>query len=479
MTKNLLLLICILTALTAFAQPKVTVSDELRTRDSEEFFLVGAHKDTLMILYESKNLYVLQKYDENLKTTDSYILGLKASHPDVIGVFRSKMGYEILYTYFEQGVSYVKDCRLNERGLTDTIFTLVETKERLSFDEDKVIVSDDKSKVLFYAEDKDYNYKFWACDLTKKAGLKKFTAELSKDEKNCDFTQALISNDGTAYLIYDFNNVRSKRKSSAIRVDMYKDQTEKTRITIPMENSLWMDSRFEIDNLNGSLVGIGFYSMESTAFANGIFWTQIPLSNPENAKLKFNMLSETTVTNFTGKKPGKHKGRFDNTLLRTLILRKDGGVLLFGEKYKTYTRRYNNGPMGFRYDTQGTQISYYYDDLLNVSLHPDGNIHWQQVLFKSQTSQDDFGVFSSYFLFKTKNALRVLYNDQISLETNLNEYVVTGKGENVRNSLLNTAQIDKIRLRVRDALQTDFNTVFVPAHTRNGLKFVKLYFTGN
>jgi hypothetical protein len=131
MTKNLLILICILTALTAFAQPKVTVSDELRTRDSEEFFLVGAHKDTLMILYESKNLYVLQKYDENLKTKDSYVLGLKASHPDVIGVFRSKMGYEIIYTYFEQGISYIKDCRLNERGLTDTIFTLVETKDFL------------------------------------------------------------------------------------------------------------------------------------------------------------------------------------------------------------------------------------------------------------------------------------------------------------------------------------------------------------
>ena len=110
-----------------------------------------------------------------------------------------------------------------------------------------------------------------------------------------------------------------------------------------------------------------------------------------------------------------------------------------------------------------------------ISIHPDGKTHWKTILHKKQYSQDDDGIYSSFFLFKTPSNLRFLFNDEIRYENTVSEYVLNGVGAYERKSLLSTANLD-LRLRFRDAMQVSAQELIVPSERRNRLRLVKLQY---
>ena len=120
-------------------------------------------------------------------------------------------------------------------------------------------------------------------------------------------------------------------------------------------------------------------------------------------------------------------------------------------------------------------VDYFYDDIFLVSIHPDGEIHWNTILHKKQYSQNDDAIFSSFFLLKTPSSLRFLFNDEIKYENTVSEYVVNGIGVSDRNSILSTED-QKLRLRFRDAIQVAANELIVPSENRNKLKLIRVTF---
>jgi hypothetical protein len=94
-------------------------------------------------------------------------------------------------------------------------------------------------------------------------------------------------------------------------------------------------------------------------------------------------------------------------------------------------------------------------------------------MHKKQYSQDDDGIYSSFFVFKTASSLRFLFNDEIKYENTVSEYVLRGNGRFDRNSLMSTENL-KLRLRFRDAMQIDANTLLIPSERRNRLKIARL-----
>jgi hypothetical protein len=108
-----------------------------------------------------------------------------------------------------------------------------------------------------------------------------------------------------------------------------------------------------------------------------------------------------------------------------------------------------------------------------ISVHPNGEEHWKKVLYKKQYSQDDQGIYSSYFLFKTPQNVRLIFNDEIKFENTVSEYLVKGNGINERHSLLST-ELLKLRLRFRDAVQISADRVIVPSERRGQLRVAKI-----
>ena len=120
-------------------------------------------------------------------------------------------------------------------------------------------------------------------------------------------------------------------------------------------------------------------------------------------------------------------------------------------------------------------IDFYYDDLFLISFHPDGALHWKNILHKKQYSQDDDAVYSSYFLTKTPSALRLVFNDEVKQSNTVSEYVVRGNGEYDRNAVMNTEQKD-LSIRFRDGIQISASAFVAPSERRHKIKLVKVSF---
>ena len=128
------------------------------------------------------------------------------------------------------------------------------------------------------------------------------------------------------------------------------------------------------------------------------------------------------------------------------------------------------------YKRQGRYtVDHYYEDLFLFSVHPDGEHHWEKILHKKQFSQDDDAAFSSFFLVKTPQRLRLIYNDEIRNENTVSEYIIKGSGEYDRNSILNTAS-QELRLRFRESKQVAYNEIIVPSERKSRLKLVRMQF---
>ena len=118
-------------------------------------------------------------------------------------------------------------------------------------------------------------------------------------------------------------------------------------------------------------------------------------------------------------------------------------------------------------------MDYYYEDVMVFSLHANGDLHWQTLLHKKQYSQDDDAMYSSFFVFRTPEKLRILYNDEIRHESTVSEYVIRGNGYHKRNSVFST-DYQKLGLRFRDAMQVGYYECVIPSERNNRLNLVRI-----
>lgn len=100
---------------------------------------------------------------------------------------------------------------------------------------------------------------------------------------------------------------------------------------------------------------------------------------------------------------------------------------------------------------------------------------WEKVFHKRQYSQDDQGLFSSFFIFHTNSVLRIIFNDAISSEGTVSEYILKPGGEFIRKSILNTSY-KNLNLRFKDAMELDAQSLLVPSENNGKLNLVKIVF---
>jgi hypothetical protein len=95
----------------------------------------------------------------------------------------------------------------------------------------------------------------------------------------------------------------------------------------------------------------------------------------------------------------------------------DGSTIMLAEQYYvrvvTTTHRTANGGS---YTT--TTYYYYYNDIIVVNFNKDGEFEWKTLVEKKQTSVNDGGYYSSYFVVQNENDVNVVYNDR---ESNMDE----------------------------------------------------------
>ena len=293
-----------------------------------------------------------------------------------------------------------------------------------------------------------------------------------------EFRSIEISNEGEIFALFENERRRSNRKSlnfsilqSIGKYDFVVHKLESRRL---YHSSLV----FSIDNKNKRLLLAGLAGESSENEADGYFLFNKAINEllPEN-EISFIKFDAKFFQEIYGRRESKSTVLRDYTL-KDAVWRADGGVVLFAEMSRTITRRsaMTGVPM-YDSDRFGARafIDYYNEDLILMAFYPDGTPHWRTTLYKKQFSQDDDGIFSSFYVFKTPSRLRVIFNDEIKNNNTVGEYIMDAMGNYERRTVMNTDYLN-LKLRFTGAVQASNRELLVPSEKNYRLNLVKIGF---
>lgn len=472
--KKYFLLVSGLLPIIAFSQ-KITVSEQITLRSDIAYELIGSLGGRVLLFRDKNTTFEVAGFDQNMQEAWSKELELDQRQPRTIGVVGRKLDFSVIYQYRMKSHTLVKVHKYGAGANLVDSATVMDLGALFYTPNFVFVRSEDRSKGLIYYIEKQNLIKAFAFDLDEVKLLWETALQLDDFNIYQNFRQMIVDNEGNMTLILEQDNFRSKRDAHLFEAYTYNGRARQLlKYELPMNGRLTYDVKFTYDNVNGLLVGGGLYSDKNLGRADGFFYLSADPYAPENYRLSFSEFDGDFVAAVLGKEADRSHG-IAEAEVTDIVLRMDGGILLINERNRTFERRAASVNRTF-YDVNGRfAVDYYYDEVFVISIHPSGEAHWKTVLHKKQYSQDDSGMYSSYFLFRTPTSLRFLFNDEIKYENTVSEYVLKGNGDFERNSLLSTENL-KLRLRFRDALQVSSTELIVPSERRNRLRLVKLEF---
>lgn len=280
-----------------------------------------------------------------------------------------------------------------------------------------------------------------------------------------------LSDNGDLALI-SVQQVRENKK----RMDEYKvhfcslASSEFKTLVISREKEETAGAGIIFDNLNGMLLCAGFTAEPSLASQTSVFIKRIPVLHPENAvqqiipvddRYKFKLASVS--------ERGSYSGLFSYPI-RNIILRRDGGIVLIAEAFYAYEYSY------YDYFTQSymRRIDYQFNNIVSISIHPDGQIHWLNVIRKTQESTDDAGVFSSFLQMTTDSDLIMIYNNFGKRDNEILYSVIDVSGRFTESKSIRCDL--PVILLPRFGKQVSANEAFIPCLNKKKLTLAKVVF---
>ncbi len=450
---------------------ELTVSEEINLNSDIAYEVIGELGNHVLLFRNSKVEFSVQAFNNRMRESWTKDLELDKRLPVVLGIVATQEDFSLVYTYRNKGNTIIKVHRYDPAANLIDSTELVNLGYLFFTPQYEIIRSEDRTKLLLYYSENQNIIRSYAFDLPTQSKLweKAITPEDFVYQR--DFTQATIDNRGQASFILQRDNFRSRRKQHYYEVHTYSGADEVAAKNISMDK-LSYDVFFEPDNRNNQLIAAGLYSEDNIDRAEGFFYLRYQPGATDEPVVAYTPFDEKFLKSLLGKafRPGKGLTETD---IRDLVHRRDGGTLLIAERNRLLQRRTGITNRTFIDPTALNMIDFYFEEVFVLSIHPTGDLHWETILHKRQYSQDDNGIFSSYFMFETAGKLRFLFNDEIRNENTVSEYVINGLGEYNRNSMFNTTGLD-LRLRFRNATQINSNTLIIPSERKNRLKLVRL-----
>lgn len=451
------------------------VSKEIQLRPGDNYLFVGSYRDTFLTVKETDGEINLLAFGPKLDLGWNRQLLNAKQRFELVDVVPSKEYFTMICVKSAAGTTTLRGIRATHSGGIDSLFDIAVFDGRKNTLPETFVLSEDKSQCLFYDLTGSYGYDVVSYNLREMRLNWRKTFQSTYDESSEDFHQAIINNKGEVFLTFSKNNRKSKREEAHFKV-VQLNEFDGQIVRIGLNGNLWYQNKFIFDNQHYRLVCGGLYSVKTADICHGSYYISVNPRQPDSSAAHFDIFPIDFLQNLMGKSFKANKTSLTDLKIKDLVLRGDGGALLMVEMDRVYVRR--SAPMYGMYGRLSTTFpenstDFYNDDILVFAFHPTGAVHWREILRKKQSSSDDGGRYSSFFLTKTRGSLRFLYNDEVKMPTNVQEYSLNGKGQSERRSLFSTAD-EKLFLEFKQALQTGASEVFVPSTGRNQFRLVRI-----
>ncbi len=471
MYKYLFSCLTILLCIDGSSAQVITVSDEMNLKTEYVYDLLGKIDDNILVVRDGVNEFDIQAYDEDMSMTWLVEERLDNRKARIVDVIAHDKAFTVIYSVDSRDTIFIKSREYDGKVKMLSEDTLAMMKRGLIRPKFRYVKSEDLNIFLMTEIDNEKIVSAFAYNTGTQEVLWQGQFNFPNINFREDYRKTLLTNKGTMYLIFEKDNLRFRRDNHSLELFRYDEwRNDFARLSIPLPHFTTYDAHFVYDNVNQQVVIVGLYSDGNAGTTDGIYHISVDANDFGRYKLSSIDYDEDVIADFHGKYNPK-KESLHNLQVQDIILRQDGGVLLLAEENKEYERL----SYGARRDFYGSgrfSVDYYYEDLVLISIHPNGKSHWQKVLPKRQYSNDDQAAYSSYFLFKNPSFLRILYNDEIRNENTVSEYILNGAGDITRRSLMSTDN-QRLKLQIKNALQIGSDELLVPSVRGKRLKLVK------
>ncbi len=470
-----------------FAQD-VTVSRPQKISSKiTEFEFIGKTDEGLLVHKFGPRTNVIEAFDlDNLTIRWYRDLNLRGKKTKVVDIIEKGNELIVIYTHQDR-----RDIRLFAQKLNSKLkvikneVLLDDFKRRFgdpSF-EYEVIYDRKQDHFLIQKKVKDsVDYEKIECLLIDR-NLKKLGEKTFDFEDNWRYVETVMREDGTFYL------VRGKVKrsffsdgdlfSEVLITECNLEKEEEKTVQLQEEKHLFNGFQTEWDAINEHLVMSGFYSDRQESEVHGFLYIFIDFEENKPSRKVFTPFSEEIIKKMARKgwfnSPKDHVQYVE---IRKLVLRSDGGALLVGEAHSKISPNNDMRPPIFdsRMSTRNqVMIQYFYDDVVLISINPDGQMDWGQVVKKQQYSENDRGYFLSIGFMNRREKMHILFNETMTKSNKLNDCRIDSEGEYRIRSIFD-ANAYQLNLAPRYAEQLSANEVIIPAFNQRN-EFVLVKFT--
>ena len=448
------------------------ISAQTSLRNDFAYYLIPTEQSRAVLLHDKSLRFTMQRLQENLEWTEEINIQLKGKKWEVMECLREPNGFGVYYLSHSGHIGSLIYSIFNVHGILLQEDTIISGEDWDIYSGFKTKFSENQDWIcLGYSDRQDqrrlllYNHK------TKSEAKEILLSQIIAD-KEMRVPELQVSNDGNIYLLGIKNESEFLKKKflfNLFSIDTSGNVAWQKEYNY--EEMLPLHFLLQYDNVEKKLILAGTYTKKGSS-PSGYFINTITSRGVFSEPI-FEPFGEKMIQQWTGTKKKEIKDL--DLVTRQVVCTNTGAILLFLENNKELTRRsypyQNAGPLN------GTRwVDFYFEDIAVASFSAAGNKMWERVLYKRQFSQDDEGLYSSFFLLRTDDFLRLIFNDEIEEGTTVSEYIIGPDGRNMRKSILNTGKKD-IHLRLTDAVQVEADKLLVPSESNGKMSVVIMDFS--
>ncbi len=482
--KDLLLrVLYILSALFLFWFPvkaqKVTVSPDISIRSDFAFHVIGSIDDRILLFKDNRSDRELFIYDKDLVLQSERQVNFLDNRAVLFEVVKADTAFATVYGYRDKSEIILQLDIFSptaERLDSVELYRDERSYQALRYE---TVVSQDQSKIALYNISEKDKLKIVLIDVAKKELMHRNEYIIGNVNLYTELEQIELSNDGDFLILTERNNFKSSRDKHQASVFWFGPTgTDVKEILIPLEDIVSNDIHLSVDNKNKKVGIFGLYDEKRSKESSGYYWVYGQLSQWANQPIILQAIDPDILFELYGDQKQK---RLENFIVADVLYKYDGTPIAILEMEANVSRQgataTNLNTRNSNFDRSYTGWSdHYNEDIVVLSLDNTGQRDWHQVFYKKQYSQNDQGIYSSFFPFKTPSRVRLLYNDEIKANSTVSEYIFDGAGNFKRTSVLST-EYQNLRLRFKDALQISNTALLVPSQKSYVLNLVKIDYT--
>ncbi|GIV34348.1 MAG: hypothetical protein KatS3mg031_1883 [Chitinophagales bacterium] len=448
-----------------------------------DFRILGKNKEGALVYRYGRNSHLVDAYGRNLTLRWSKELNFKYADVTVrkMEIYPEKT--LVFYLTQQKGQTILAAEKWNARFSGDAPAVILDTVRAGRYDAitvTRIASSLDKTRLIAYypilKEDKSIDLRLIQTDENLNILYRK-TIEVSEADSAMLVRKVLPDNSGNVFVLLERETDRTRKKVAGydvFRIKWLTPEGSVEDIHFDFKRPVFRKLYIEADNVNHSLIAAGFYTNDAGEEAQGYFYFVYDLNSRTVTSAYYMEFTSDLIFEVTGKDASKNVKGFYSFEVYDLVLRQDGGAIFIAES--RFTTEENTqiatftpsiGP-SFR-----TINIYYYNDIILLSVFPDGKLDWSRVLRKKQISEDDDGFFSSFCTLVTGSKLRFIYNEEIYPKTDVSQYTVDRAGNIDRKFLFNAGD-KNVSIIPRLGMQISANEILIPSWRRSALSFVKI-----